>query len=101
MNEQNIKETISNRERNVDALFGFLHIKDKPFLHQRAAQHMFGENDSTVIIPLNTMRSVWDERGSKMEQTMKIAVLSLIAVWVIAVTVYLFGQDPSFVIPFI
>ena len=101
MNEQNIKETISNRERNVDALFGFLHIKGKPFLHQRAAQHMFGETDSTVVVPVNTIRNIWDESGNKVEHIVKIATLSLLVIGVIAFTVYLFGQDPSFVIPFI
>ena len=100
MKEQNLRDKISNRERNVDALFGFLHIKDKPFLHQRAAQHMFGENDSSVIVPLNTMQNLWDAQGSKIERTVKIAVLSLLVVGVIACTVYLFWQDPRFVIPF-
>ena len=100
MSEQNLKDTISNRERNIDALFGFLHIKDKPFLHQRAAQHMFGENDSSVIVPVNTMRSVWDEYGSKAERAIRIAFLSLLAIGVIAFSVYLFRQDPGFLIPF-
>ena len=100
MNEQNIRDRISNRERNVDALFGFLHIKDKPFLHQRAAQHIFGENDTTVIVPLNTMRSVWDDYSSKIEQAVKSATLLLILIGVIAFSVYLYRQDPGFVIPF-
>lgn len=100
MKEQNIRDKISNRERNVDALFGFLHVKDKPFLHQRAAQHMFGENDSSVVVPLNTVQNLWDVQGSKVEKTIKITVLSLLAVSVIAFAVYLFQQDPGFLIPF-
>ena len=100
MTEQNFKDTMSNRERNIDALFGFLHIKDRPFLHQRAAQHMFGENDSSVIVPINTIRNVWDEYGSKVERTLRIAILAVLVIGVVAFSAYLFRLDPGFLIPF-
>ena len=100
MNELNLKEKFFNREKNVDALFGFVHIKDKPVLHQRAAQHIFGENDSAIVVPLNVVRGVWDQQESRVRQITKIALLSLVVVGIIAFSVYLFRQDPGLLIPF-
>ena len=101
MSELNIKESFSNRERNVDALFGFRHIKDKPFLHQRAAQHIFGENDSAVVVPLSTLNSMSEERSSKAKRALKIAIISLAITGVFAFSVYLFRVDPGLLIPFL
>jgi len=101
MNERNIKETISKRERNVDALFGVLHIKDKPYLHQRTAQHIFGESDSAVIVPFGTVASVWDERSGKGKRALTIVILSLILAGLAAFAVYLFHLNPGFLIPFL
>ena len=100
MSERNIKESISKRERNVDALFGFLHIKDKPYLHQRSAQHMFGENDSAVIVPVGTISNVWDGQRGRAELGFGIVLASLIAVGIATFLVYMYNLDPGFVIPF-
>ena len=100
MSERNMIEKLSNQDRNRDALFGVLHIKDKPYLHQRTAQHMFEESDSAVIVPLGTMESIWDERSGKSKRSVKIAILALLATGVLAILIHLVVLDPSFLIPF-
>lgn len=91
----------TRRERNTDALFGVLHIKDRPYLHQRAAQHMFGETESAIIVPAGTIASVWDERSGKAKRTLKIAIVALTITGILAFLVYLFRLDPSLLFPFL
>ena len=101
MSEQKIKDSISKRERNVDALFGVLHVKDRPYLHQRTAQHIFGESDSAIVVPFSTVSSVWDQHSSKGKRILKIAFLSLVVTGLVGYAAYLFRLNPGFLIPFL
>jgi len=101
MSERNhVKERFFDREKNTDALFGVLHIKDRPYLHQRTAQHMFGESDSAVVVPVGTVMNISDDYAGNTARGIKITLAVLTAIGIAAFMVYLFHLDPGFLIPF-
>lgn len=99
--KRNFNMSESKRERNRDALFGVLHIKDKPYLHQRTVQHMFGETDSTIFVPTAVIDS-WQIASLGLGQKIfGCCILGIVAIGVVACLIQLIQINPRFVFPFL
>lgn len=89
------------REKKTDALFGVLHLKDKPYLHQRTAQHMFGETDTAIVVPTAIMDSQAIAPIGLARKIIAGCMLGVVGVGVLACLIELIRINPHFVFPFL
>lgn len=93
---------ITRKDRNRDAWYGMVHVKDQSYLHQRSAKHYYNGAEDDIVVP--TPMSDEDEDDSAVtpakhfiKKALKITLLVLVAIFVIGMLVYIIKDNPGLV----